>query len=214
MNKLTCNTPSQQDMNHIMVQSNVGSLDALDESENLFASDKVGNVLESDNFIPITSSDKERMYKNWSNALIIKKFGRRVGYLFLQSKLQTIWKLSEQISLIDFGNDYYLVKFNKRENYDKALHEGPWFIGNQYLTVRKWEPRLVASEASLTYSAIWDRLPELPMEFYDFEILEKIGNKLGQLISIDACTSSALRGKYARVCILIPIEKPLKTMLY
>lgn len=70
-------------MNHILVQSNVGSLDPSYESENLFASDEVDNILESDNFITITSSDKERMYKNWSNALIIKFFGRRVRYLFL-----------------------------------------------------------------------------------------------------------------------------------
>nr|XP_009771927.1 PREDICTED: uncharacterized protein LOC104222393 [Nicotiana sylvestris] len=122
-------------------------------------------------FILITSSDKERIYKNWTNALIIKMLGKRVGYQFLQKKLRAIWKPTETLSLVDLGCDYYLIKFAKEENYNKTLHEGPWFIGNQSLTVRKWEPRFVASKAALTYSAIWARLPELSNEFYDYDIL-------------------------------------------
>ncbi|XP_019251203.1 PREDICTED: uncharacterized protein LOC109230131 [Nicotiana attenuata] len=164
--------------------------------------DETNNYPNSELLIPITSSDKDHTYKNWSNALIIKMFGRRIGYQFLQKKLHAIWKPIEYLSLIDLGCDYYLIKFTKEENYNKALHEGPWFIGNQFLTVRKWEPRFVASKAALTYSAIWARLPELPTEFYDYEILQKIGQKLGQLIRIDA-----------RLCVMVPIEKPLKTFI-
>lgn len=69
----------------------------------------------------------------------------------------------------------------------------------------------MASKASLTYSAIRARLPELPTEFYDYEILHKIGEKLGQLIRTNSCTPSALRGKYARLCVVVPIEKLIKT---
>ncbi|XP_019232367.1 PREDICTED: uncharacterized protein LOC109213071 [Nicotiana attenuata] len=175
--------------------------------------DETNNYPNSELFIPITSSDKKRIYKNWSSALIVKIFGRRIGYQFLQKKVHAIWKPTENLSLIDLGCDYYSIKFTKEENYNKALHEGPWFIGNQFLTVRKWEPRFVASKAALTYSAIWARLPELPTEFYDYEILQKIGQKLGQLIRIDASTKSALRGKYARLCVMVPIEQPLKTFI-
>lgn len=85
--------------------------------------------------------------------------------------MHAIWKPTETLSLIDLGSYYYLIKLTKEENYRKALHEGPWFIGNQFLTVRKWEPRFVASKAALTYSAILARLPELPTEFYYYDIL-------------------------------------------
>lgn len=111
--------------------------------------------------------------------LLLKSGGRGWVINSFKNKLQAIWKPTEALSLVELGSDYYLIKFNKLENYNKALHDGPWFIGNQFLTVRKWEPRFVASEASLTYSAIWARLPELPIEFYDYDILQKIGNKLG-----------------------------------
>ncbi|XP_070042938.1 uncharacterized protein [Nicotiana tomentosiformis] len=208
LNILSSNLLINNNTNNISVQNDIEeNLITIDETENSFEE-------ESDIFIPITSADKEHIYKNWTSAFIVKVFGKRVCYQFLQNQLQAIWKPTEALSLIDLGSDYYLIKFNKLENYNKALHDGPWFIGKQFLTVRKWEPRFVASEASLTYSAIWARLPELPTKFYDYDILQKIGNKLGELIRIDTCTSSTLRGKYARLCILAPIEKPLKTHYY
>lgn len=95
-----------------------------------------------------------------------------------------------------------------------ALHEGPWFVLNHFLPVRQWEPKFLASEAELTYSAIWSGLPELTTEFYDLEILQKVGSKLGKLLKIDTCTSTATRGRYARICIEVAIEKPLKTHVF
>ncbi|XP_019255047.1 PREDICTED: uncharacterized protein LOC109233621 [Nicotiana attenuata] len=68
-----------------------------------------------------------------------------------------------------------------------------------------------SQEATLTSTAIWIRLPQLPTEFYDKGILEKVGRKLGKLLKIDQCTSSTLRGHYARICIQVPLETPVET---
>lgn len=104
--------------NQIAVQKSVEGHDTSDETE---------NHNESKNFIPHT--DKEMIYNNWTNAVIIKIFGRKVSYSFLQNKIMAIWKPTESITLIDLGYNYYLIKFLNPENYDKALHGGPWFIG-------------------------------------------------------------------------------------
>ncbi|KAH0730098.1 hypothetical protein KY289_001286 [Solanum tuberosum] len=47
------------------------------------------------------------------------------------------------------------------------------------------------------------------MEFYDGILLRRIGNSIGKLLKIDACTSSTLHGRYARLCVQIPIEEPV-----
>lgn len=78
----------------------------------------------------------------------------------------------------------------------KALHEGPWFVLNHFLSVCCWEHKFVTSNTQLTYAALWVRLPELPTKFYDLEILQRVGNKIGQLLKVDTCTSTATRGKY------------------
>ncbi|XP_059306501.1 uncharacterized protein LOC132057943 [Lycium ferocissimum] len=82
------------------------------------------------------------------------------------------------------------------ENMAKALHEGPWFILGHVLSVRRWEPKFIASSTKIQFSAIWTRLPELPTEFYDMDILRKVGNKIGRLLKVDTCTSSTTRGSY------------------
>lgn len=57
-------------------------------------------------------------------------------------------------------------------------------------------------------------MPELPTDFYDFKILQRVGSKIGSLRKIDTCTSATTRGKYARICIKVPLEKPLKTHVF
>lgn len=83
---------------------------------------------------------------------------------------------------MDLGKDFFLVNFQKSENNNKALHEGPLFIGQHFLAVQKWEAKFKASEASFTITGILARLPELPTEFYDCHnhtiIVTKIGNVL------------------------------------
>nr|XP_009786131.1 PREDICTED: uncharacterized protein LOC104234294 [Nicotiana sylvestris] len=86
------------------------------------------------------------------------------------------------MSLIDLGFEFFLIKFQKEENLQTTLHGGPWFVLNHFLFVRQWEPKFIASNTQLTYSAIWVRLPELPTEFYDMEILQRVGAKLDLMI--------------------------------
>lgn len=71
-----------------------------------------------------------------------------------------------------------------------ALHDGPSFILGHFLTVHRWERKSVASSTQLAYSTIQARIPELPTEYYDIQLLQLVGNKLGHLLNIDAYTSS------------------------
>ncbi|KAK4710442.1 hypothetical protein R3W88_004955 [Solanum pinnatisectum] len=100
-----------------------------------------------------------------------------------------MWRVSEEIVLIDLGYDYYIVKFFKEENLQKTLQQGPWLE---------------------TKSAIWIRLPELPTEFYDYSILARIGKKLGKLVKTNVCTSKTLRRRYARICVEVPIDVSIR----
>ncbi|XP_019224695.1 PREDICTED: uncharacterized protein LOC109206329 [Nicotiana attenuata] len=161
--------------------------------------------------IPLSPEDKERLYKPWKFSVIIKVFKRKMPHHMLRSKLIDLWKPSEQLIFIDLGWDLFIVKFSLEESMVKALHLVPWFVSGHFLSVRKWEPKFVPQEATLTTTAIWIRLPQLRTEFYDTVILEKVGRKLGKLLKIDQCTSSTLRGRYARICIQVPLESLVET---
>ncbi|XP_070004698.1 uncharacterized protein [Nicotiana sylvestris] len=97
---------------------------------------------------------------------------------------------------------------------EKALHQGPWFVNGHYLSIIRWKPNFVATNKKLTTSEIWVRLPQLPTEFYDGKILQKIGNSIGRLLKINVCTSTIIRGHYARLCVEIPLDTPVQPFIY
>ncbi|XP_070004512.1 uncharacterized protein [Nicotiana sylvestris] len=164
--------------------------------------------------VTLSTEDLQRICHPSKFSVIIKLLGKRILHQYLKRKIQELWKPIENFPIIDLSADYYIVKFNKEENMVKDLHQGPWFVNDHFLPVQRWEPNFVANESNPIFSVVWVRLPQLPTEFYDGIILEKIRNKIGRLLKIDACTSSTLRGRYARLCVEIPMEHPVKSFIY
>lgn len=72
---------------------------------------------------------------------------------------------------------------------------------DHYLTVNKWKPNFRPSEAVISSTMVWIRLPEIPIEFFNEPSLMKIGNKLGKAVRVDRTTLAVARGKYARICL-------------
>ena len=62
--------------------------------------------------------------------------------------------------------------------------------------------------------AVWIRLPELPIEFYEPSALLKIGKAIGPVLRIDANTANGVRGRFARLCEQVNLDKPLIRKLY
>lgn len=61
--------------------------------------------------------------------------------------------------------------------------------------------------------AVWIRVSELPLEVMNTRFLRKLGNCLGTLFKIDLNTSQQERGKFARLCVEIEMDKPLDTYI-
>ena len=86
-------------------------------------------------------------------------------------------------------------------------------MGEHFLAIKQWEPYFKASEAKLSSVAMWVRLPEQPIEFYDAVVLREIGSAIGPVLRIDSYTASESRGSYAKLCVQVDLEKPLITSI-
>ena len=82
-------------------------------------------------------------------------------------------------------------------------------MGQHFLAIRQWEPKFQASSVTLSSVAMWIRLPELPIEFYEHNALLKIGRAIGPVLHIDAHTANVTRGCSARLCVQVNLDKPL-----
>jgi hypothetical protein len=159
--------------------------------------------------IKFSSDLKRRIRAPWSASLIVKVFGRSVGYMFLVNKLKAIWRTNSGFSCVDLGLGFFLVKFENRDDFEDVLRNGPWFIGEHFLSIRPWVPDFRASDASVSSVAVWVRLPELPVEYYHKDSLMHIGSGIGPVLRVDFNTASGTRGRFARLCIQIELDKPL-----
>ncbi|KAK4269198.1 hypothetical protein QN277_022386 [Acacia crassicarpa] len=152
---------------------------------------------------------KKRMYKAWSNSVIITLLGRSIGYKALENRLQSLWAKRGVIKLINIGHGYYVVKFSNKEDSTNALTGGPWLRYDHYLVVRQWEPMFNSATAKVDKVAVWVRLPRIFLEYYDKEALAFIGDRIGETVKVDINTSCQLRGHYARLCVLVDLTKQL-----
>ncbi|KAK9293372.1 hypothetical protein L1049_021364 [Liquidambar formosana] len=107
----------------------------------------------------------------WSQAIIVKVFGRTVGYGYPLSRISTMWKPDSELDCVDLRHDYFPVRFDlveHLEDYRRVLNEG-----------------------------------QLPIKFYEVEILKRIGRRLGNIIDINAHMEASSRGWFARFCVQV-----------
>ena len=191
-------------------QAFFGSTVDMEPEEVVSSDDEEEPPEEGEVIINFPSDLKRKIRAPWSTSLIVKVFGRSVGYLFLVNKLKSLWQVPGGFSCVDLGLGFFLVRFTAREDFEAVLKGGPWFIGEYFLSLRPWVPNFRASEAAVSSVAVWIRLPELPVEYYQKDSLMLIGRGLGPVLRVDFNTASGTRGRFARLCIQLDLNNPLK----
>jgi len=151
--------------------------------------------------VKLSKETKARIRTPWSKALIVKVYGRSIGFHYLTFKLNALWKSTAKMDCVTLGRSFFLIRFSSSDDFDKVLQGGPWFIGEYFLAIKPWEPYFKAFEAKLISVAVWVRFHELPIEFYDASVLKEIGSVIGPVLRIDSYTASETRGGYARLCV-------------
>ncbi|GMP89185.1 hypothetical protein CsSME_00040863 [Camellia sinensis var. sinensis] len=204
-----------------LVSVNLSFMEALSSQFHLISCSKqpdllpnvvVEEVSDSDTSVPSIALSKEeidRIRNPWQNSLIVKLMGRSLGYTYLMDRLKNIWKLNSTFFGIDLGNHFFLMKFQDAADLNKVLNEGLWFVGKNFLAIRCWELDFQPEKASFSTTVVWVRLHSLPSEYYDHQILRRIGIKLGKVLKVDFHTENGDRGRFSRLCVQIDLGKPL-----
>nr|KYP57514.1 Uncharacterized protein At4g02000 family [Cajanus cajan] len=115
--------------------------------------------------------------------------------------------------MIDMPDDFFLVQFTAEDDYRHALYEGPWMIADHYILVQRWRPFFTITSTQTRKVAAWIRIIGLPIELYNDRFLWRVGNKLGSMLKIDKLTSIHSRGKFARICVEVNLNKKLVSMI-
>lgn len=86
--------------------------------------------------VEVSKEENVRMRAPWNLTLIVKTFGKTVEFLYLLTKIQTLWNPMGKIDCIDVGHDYFLIRFKLQADLESILKGGRWFVGSQFLAIR------------------------------------------------------------------------------
>lgn len=145
----------------------------------------------------------------WNDALIVKLLSKNVGFLVMKDMLQKIWKPNSGFDLIDVGNGFFVVKFDKEDDWMEVM-DRPWALFDHYLSVRTWSPEFVSSTARIDNSLVWIRFPNLNLIYYDESFLMAVASAFGKPIKVDLSTLKVSRGiRFPRLCVEIDLGQPV-----
>ncbi|KAI9116643.1 hypothetical protein K1719_012301 [Acacia pycnantha] len=103
----------------------------------------------------------------------------------------------------------YGEEIKHMDDYMEALIGGPWVISDAYLSVACWRPEFSPKNEKIDYVVAWVRFPDLPSPLFDKKFLLNLGNSIGKAIRLDVHTTQRKRGRFARMCVELDLNKPL-----
>ena len=140
------------------------------------------SVCEGQVKIKLSKETKKCIRGPWSKSIIVKLVGKTVGLSYMQSKLAQLWRPEGRMDCIDLSYGFFLVRFYSKEDLERVIKRGPWFIEDHFLSLRPWEPFFKPLTTNVSLIAVWIRLNELPIELYEIEMLKEIGESIGKVL--------------------------------
>ncbi|GJS37295.1 cytokinin dehydrogenase 3-like protein [Tanacetum coccineum] len=115
-----------------------------------------------------------------------------------------------------FANTTYGFFLGKKVAYPViANYNGPWFIRNNLLILKKWHPDENLLKEDVSTIPVWVKLHDVPVTAFNEDGLSAIATKLGTPLMLDSYTSDMCmqswgRSSYARVMIELRADVKLK----
>ncbi|GJT71382.1 retrovirus-related pol polyprotein from transposon TNT 1-94 [Tanacetum coccineum] len=143
-------------------------------------------------------------------------FGKKVAYPVVAKYASNTWgKYGLVCSMFSSSTGLFSFQFSSIDGLDAMLENGPWFIGNNLLILKKWhqDENLLKEDASNV--PVWVKLYGVPVTAFSEYSLSAIATMLGTPLMLDSYTSDMCmqswgRSSYARVMIELRADVELK----
>lgn len=159
-------------------------------------------------FIELRHDELASQLQNFAERAIICRFnGLWPRSQDLYAWIHANW--THQCKIFFCSKGYFIVLFDNSKHYEKALEEGPWFMGTAGLFLTPWFPDFDPATAVITKTPIWIRLPNFPAHLWSTRAFRVIGDSLGRFLHGDLWRESKGLYSYARLCAELDLSKGL-----
>lgn len=120
------------------------------------------------------------------------------------------WKTRASFSVVPWGNNIFLFRFEEAEDKDHILKDGPWSISNNLLILEPLEIGGTVEDVEFSQCPFWIQIHGLPVEKMTRANAELIGKCLGKLLAVETSHDGILLGRsFLRVRAAIKVSDPL-----
>ncbi|KAL5726131.1 hypothetical protein ACHQM5_009200 [Ranunculus cassubicifolius] len=106
------------------------------------------------------------------------------------------------------GKGFFMLRLDCRDDLVRIWAKA-WNFGGQVVRFTQWTPDFDPESQKVTNALVWVKFPGLKQQYWDYEILMRIGKGLGKPIGVDQKTISREFGFYALVLIDIDMSQPI-----
>ncbi|GJY75825.1 putative reverse transcriptase domain-containing protein [Tanacetum coccineum] len=142
--------------------------------------------------------------------------GKKVAYPVVANYVRNTWGKYELVRLMfSSSTGLFSFQFSSIDGLDAMLENGPWFIRNNLLILKKWHPDENLLKEDVSTVPVWVKLYGVPVTTFSEDGLSAIATKLGTPLMLDSYKSDMCmqywgRSSYARVMIELRADVELK----
>ncbi|GJZ32057.1 nucleotide-diphospho-sugar transferase [Tanacetum coccineum] len=169
---------------------------------------------EIDVIVPVDSI--RAIIKRFANTAYGFFLGKKVAYPVVANFVRNTWgKYGLVRSMFSSSTRLFSFQFSFIDGLDAILENGPWFIQNNPLILKKWHPDENLLKEDVSTVPVWVKLHGVPVMAFSKDGLSAIATKLGAPLMLDfytsdMCMQSWGRSSYARVMIELRADVELK----
>ncbi|GJR37807.1 reverse transcriptase domain-containing protein [Tanacetum coccineum] len=142
--------------------------------------------------------------------------GKRVAYPVVANYVRNTWVKYGLVRLmLNSSTGILSFQFSSMDGLDAMLENGSWFIHNNPLILKKWNPDVNLLKEDVVNVLVWVKLHGVPVTAFSEDGLSAIATKLGNPLMLDSYTSDMCiqswgRSSYARELIEVRVDVELK----
>ncbi|KAK9053517.1 hypothetical protein SSX86_027509 [Deinandra increscens subsp. villosa] len=144
--------------------------------------------------------------------------GGKISFGMLNFQLMKMWKKYGIIDISSNNSGFFFFRFENEDGMNKVLDFGIWLVKNVPLCLKRWEPNLKLCKIEPKMVPVWASIADLPLEFWNGDVLSSIISSIGVPIMLDnmttdRCLSCSGRAGFARFLVNAKADKDLPSVV-
>ena len=97
-----------------------------------------------------------------------------------------LWRSNQGVTIKDVGQNLFIAIFGSEEHLTSVIDKSPWSFDKKLILMKRFHGDSSPANVTFSHSLFWIRIFNIPIKCMNKAVRTRIGNKVGELIMVDA----------------------------